>query len=47
MDPAKMVDDIDYFMTHGDYERAQAILVDLQTWVTETLNQCRNAADNQ
>ena len=40
-----MVDDIDYFMAQGDYQRAQAILADLQTWVTETLNQCQQATD--
>lgn len=45
MDPAKMVDDIDYFMAHGDYQRATAILVDLQTWVTDSLNQCQQATD--
>lgn len=48
MDPVKMVEDIQFFMTTGQhYQRAEAILQDLQRWVTDTLKECRNAADNQ
>ena len=45
MEPRAMVDDIDYFMAHGDYQRAQAILTDLQAWVTDSLKQCQQATD--
>ena len=40
-----MVDDIDYFMAQGDYQRAAAILTDLQVWVTDSLKQCQQATD--